>query len=158
MSGAVFVGLFVATRLGRRVGESDTISARGGLQKPHAIGVYFGKVGPVRFFDDSPRRVNKRMMRVMILRSTASSSSVEGAATRGRPPHRRGLGRRRRAPGNADEYSNSAAELKRWMSVTAPVSARHAGGDNAFTHRRRKVAPRVASIEFHDVHGTLLPR
>src|SRR5262245_2827490 len=44
------------------------------------------------------------MVRVMILRSTASSSSVErGAASW---PRRRSLGRRRRAPGSGDEYSN----------------------------------------------------
>ena len=55
--------------------------ARGGLKRPQrSIGIGFGKVGPVWFFEANPRRVNKRMMRVMILRSIASSSSVEGAA------------------------------------------------------------------------------
>jgi hypothetical protein len=34
--------------------EGDTISARGGLQSPQgAIGVCFGEVGPLRFFDES---------------------------------------------------------------------------------------------------------
>ena len=34
--------------------EGDTISARGGLQGPQgAIGVCFGEVGPLRFFDES---------------------------------------------------------------------------------------------------------
>ena len=61
--------------------EGNTISARGSLQSPQrAIGIRFGEVGLVRFFDESPRRVNMRMVRVMILASRASSSSTVGAA------------------------------------------------------------------------------
>src|SRR5262245_30722109 len=57
--------------------EGDTLSARGSLQRlERPIGVGFGEVVPMR----APRRVNRRMVRVMIFSSTASSSSVEGAA------------------------------------------------------------------------------
>jgi hypothetical protein len=67
--------------LPRAWAEGDTIGARGGLQSPQdAIGVCFGEVGPLRFFDESAQTLNRRMVRVMILRSKASSSSVEGAA------------------------------------------------------------------------------
>jgi hypothetical protein len=38
-------------------------------------------------------------------------------------------------------------------NCTGVGSAR--GGDNAFTRRHQKVAPRVVSIELHDVHGAL---
>src|SRR4029450_3497934 len=54
--------------------QRNTIGARGGLQSlQRAIGVRFGEVGLVRFFDESPQRVNNCIVRLMILSSTASN-------------------------------------------------------------------------------------
>ena len=61
--------------------QRNPIGARGGLQRPQrAIGVRFGEVAPLWFFDESAQARQYRMVRLMILTSTASSSSVEGAA------------------------------------------------------------------------------
>jgi hypothetical protein len=61
--------------------QRNPIGARGGLQSfERPVGVRFGEVGLLWFFDDSPRRVNKRMTRVMILASMTSSASTMGGA------------------------------------------------------------------------------
>jgi CoA-transferase family III len=64
-----------------------------------AIGGRFGEVVPLWFFDENPRRVNVRMVRVMIFSSTASSSSLEGAAVSWKTSRRPGtLGDRGLSP------------------------------------------------------------